>query len=91
MVDVVSGIHCLLVRCFRRARAQQLARGAALVSGVLPSGVSKQRSEAGAAARGRCAAIGRVDSVYWQRVGGLPSRTQKMSKKIEAASVCKTH
>ena len=36
MVDVVSGIHCLLVRCFRRARAQQLARGAALVSGVLP-------------------------------------------------------
>ena len=36
MVVVVSGIHCLLVRCFRRARAQQLARGAALVSGVLP-------------------------------------------------------
>ena len=84
MVVVVSGIHCLLVRCFRRARRSSSHEARHWCREFCP-GVSKQRSEAGAAARGRCAAIGRVDSVYWQRVGGLPSRTQKMSKKLLAS------
>ena len=65
MVVVVSGIHCLLVRCFRRARAQQLARGAALVSGVLPSGV-QTRSGRGRSFAYDAQQLGASSTALWQ-------------------------
>ncbi len=85
MVVVVSGIHCLLVRCFRRARAQKLARGAALVSGVLPSGVLKKERGGRSCSRAMRSNWPRRQRVL-AAVGGLPrGDPKKVENSIELA------
>ena len=67
VVVVLSGIHGLLVRCFRRARAQQLARGAALVSGVLPSVRPNKGAAAICTSKAFCAVVRSVMRSNWPR------------------------
>ena len=86
MVVVVSGIHCLLVRCFRRASAAARTRRhwcrefCPLVS---PNKGARRAQLLAGDAQQLAASTACIGSEF-----GLPSRTPK-SRKIEA-SVCKT-